>query len=211
MGGVSTVGPPQDPFAALGAQYEDAVPQPLRAPASPQKAQDPFAALGAVYEPAAPAATPIPAPVASHAPALQKYAKPGPYTTKLAPDQESAFQQWVKQNQVPWQDSPAADYDMRGYYKAMVAGDPDAHRAANLHFPDTWKTPYHKTFSNESIYATSGAPHWDGDVLKDASGQVIADERPKTDAARLNATNAQVQQKLDQHSATGTTMDPSLA
>src|SRR5580693_891418 len=69
------------------------------------------------------------------------YAKPGPYTTRLDPDSEKQFQQWVKQNKIPWRDEPNSDYDMRGFWKAQQAGDPNAKRAANLHFPDTFKTP----------------------------------------------------------------------
>lgn len=101
------------------------------------------------------------------------------YTTYLPPDQEAQFQSWVKANRIPWQDTPNADYDMRGFWKAQQSGDPNAQRASNLHFPDTYKTPYHRTFSNESIYATPDAPHWQGDVLIDKAGRVVADERPK--------------------------------
>ncbi len=95
------------------------------------------------------------------------YAKPGSYTTKLAPDEESKFQSWVKTNKVPWQDTPTADYDMRGYWKAQVGGDKNARTAINpvdhrLHYPDTWKTPYHQTFSRESQYALPTAGHWEG-------------------------------------------------
>jgi hypothetical protein len=104
------------------------------------------------------------------------FAKPGPYVTKLPTAQEQAFQSWVKKNKVPWQDTPTADYDMRGYWKAKQGGDPTAKQAGNLHFPDTYKTPYHKTFSNESRYATPNAPHWAGDRLIDQSGKVMADE-----------------------------------
>lgn len=105
----------------------------------------------------------------------------GQFTTYLGPEQEQSFQDWVKQNKIPWQDSPTADYDMRGFYQAMISGDPNAHRSsANLHFPDTWKTPYHKTFSNESIYSAGRpAPHWEGDRLIDDHGNVVADETPK--------------------------------
>ncbi|HVA94427.1 MAG TPA: hypothetical protein VNI36_05925 [Candidatus Dormibacteraeota bacterium] len=98
------------------------------------------------------------------------YSKPGPYTTKLAPADEQKFQQWVKQNKVPWQDTPTADYDMRGYWKAQQAGNKYAKTAINPqdhlpHYPDTWKTPYDATFSNESQYATPSAPHWEGNRL----------------------------------------------
>lgn len=37
----------------------------------------------------------------------------------------------------------------------------------------------HKTFSNESKYATPDAPHWEGDRLIDKNGRVVADETPK--------------------------------
>jgi hypothetical protein len=92
-------------------------------------------------------------------------AKPGPYLTQLQPSSEQSFQQWVKTNHIPWQESPTSDYDMRGFWQAQQSGDPNAKRASNLHFPDTYKTPYHKTFSNESKYATPSAPHWEGDRL----------------------------------------------
>lgn len=105
------------------------------------------------------------------------YTKPGPYVTKLDTKTENAFQNWVKTNKIPWEDVPTADYDMRGFYKAMIHGDPDAKRSStNLHFPDTWKTPYDKSFSNESIYATKDAPHWVGNKLVDTSGKVVFDE-----------------------------------
>jgi hypothetical protein len=66
-----------------------------------------------------------------------------------------------------------SDYDMRGYWQAMEAGDPYAKRAANRHFPDTWKTPYDRTFSRESKYAKPDAPRWVGDKLVDKNGKVI--------------------------------------
>lgn len=103
---------------------------------------------------------------------------PYPYQTVLEPSQEANFQSWVKQNKVPWQDTPTADYDMRGYYKAMQSGDPLARQASNMHYPDTYKTPYHKTFSNESKYATQDAPSWQGNRLVDNRGNIVADENP---------------------------------
>jgi hypothetical protein len=116
--------------------------------------------------------------------AASPYAKPGPYVTKLPPDQEAKFQGWVKQNNVPWQDTPTADYDMRGYYKALNSGDPNAKQQLSgfdgkMHFPDTYKTPYHRTFSNESQYALPNAPHWEDDRLVSSTGKLVADETPK--------------------------------
>lgn len=99
--------------------------------------------------------------------------------TKLASDEESKFQKWVKDNKIPWQDTPTADYDMRGYWKAMESGDPSAKRAANRHFPDTWKTPYHNSFSSESKYSKPGT-HWVGNrLIEDSTGKVLWDDDAK--------------------------------
>jgi hypothetical protein len=101
------------------------------------------------------------------------------YKTPLSPEDELKFQVWVKKNKIPFDDSPQSDYDMRGFWKAQQEGDPDAVRSTkNKHFPDTYKTPFHKTFSNESIYAADNAPHWDGNRLIDVNGNVVADETP---------------------------------
>lgn len=117
------------------------------------------------------------------------YAKPAPsggYLTRLSPAQEAQFQAWVKQNNVPFDPSPQADYDMRGFFKALKAGDPRASTGVNqndgkLHFGDYWKTPYHKSFSNESQWATAEAPRWnERDQLVLPSGSVVFDERAQT-------------------------------
>lgn len=106
------------------------------------------------------------------------------YQTDLLPEEEAKFQAWVKQNKVPWQDKPDADYDMRGYWKAQQGGDPSAAQSMNsndnkMHFPDTYKTPYHKSFSNESRYANPAtAPKWnDQDQLVTPDGKVVFDEK----------------------------------
>lgn len=112
-------------------------------------------------------------------------AKPGPYITQLSPDDEAKFQTWVKRNNIPMEnDTATSDYDMRGYYKDNVLGAGGVKTKVSRfdnrpHFPDTYKTPYHRTFSNESRYALPTAPHWDGDRLIDNSGRVIADETPQ--------------------------------
>ena len=94
------------------------------------------------------------------------------YTTDLG-EREPSFRNWVKDQKIPFDpDDPKSDYDMRGFWAEN--GD----RAENGHFPDTWKTPYHKTFSNESKYAPPDAPRWEGDRLIDKDGNVIADETP---------------------------------
>lgn len=98
------------------------------------------------------------------------------YATQLPPQDEQKFQQWIVANKIPWQDSPDADYDMRGYWKAQQSGDPSAKQAANLHFPDTYKTPWHHSFSNESMYATPDAPKWYGNKLMGKDGKLVWDD-----------------------------------
>ena len=113
------------------------------------------------------------------------WAKPGPYFTKLPKKQEKEFQQWVKDNNVPFEDGEQADYDMRGFFKALKEKDPRATTAVNpndnrMHFPDVWKTPYHHSFSAESQYSTGKAPSWNSaDQLVTPSGIVTFDERTK--------------------------------
>ena len=111
----------------------------------------------------------------------KQWAKSGPYETQLSPQDEYKFQQWVKKNNVPWQDSPTADYDMRGYWKALQEGKAKESRNiwdGRMHFPDTWKTPYSGSFSNESMYANQDAPHWDGNFLVTKDGHIVANETP---------------------------------
>jgi hypothetical protein len=118
----------------------------------------------------------------------KQWAKPGaaPFITKLSPDQEKEFQDWAAKNpdMVKGElDTKTPDYDVRGRWLAEKNGDPDAKltRSAfdgKLHASDKWKTPFNRTFSAESIYAAPGAPKWDGNVLKDKDGNVIADETP---------------------------------
>lgn len=120
------------------------------------------------------------------APVPPQYQAPYPQQTELPSDQERAFVQWVHANHVPFNAqsvSPTNDYDMRGFYKALTSGDPRARTGVNpsdeeLHFTDAFKTPYHKTFSDQSMYAAAGAPSWQGDKLVSKGGKVIADETP---------------------------------
>lgn len=120
----------------------------------------------------------------SPAPWQWRYAQPGPYQTPLSPEEEARFRYWIQANRVPFNpNNLASDYDMRGFWKALQAGDPRATTAINpvdqrMHFPDVWKTPYHQSFSNQSQYALPNAPHWnDQDQLIDANGNVVFDER----------------------------------
>ena len=120
-------------------------------------------------------------------PRLPDYVKPGDHTynTDLGKDQELKFQAWVKENNVPFDvAAPVSDYDMRGFYKALQAGDEKAKEALNpndkqMHFPDYWKTPYHKSFSAESQWADpKKAPRWnEQDQLVMPDGRVVFDEK----------------------------------
>lgn len=118
----------------------------------------------------------------------RRYARPGPYVTQLSPQEETGFQQWVKDKKIPFDPSPTSDYDMRGFYRGMKTGDKRASTGTNandgqLHFSDAWKTPYHKSFSAESQYATPDAPSWnDKDQLVDKQGRVVFDERAEVKA-----------------------------
>jgi hypothetical protein len=118
----------------------------------------------------------------------QAYALPpsmGSYLTKLPTQEELAFQQWVQQNQVPFNPAPNADYDMRGFWQALMANDPRATTAINpndkqMHYPDYWKTPYHESFSAESKWAAPGAPVWNNlDQLVLPSAKIAFDEKAK--------------------------------
>lgn len=116
----------------------------------------------------------------------RKYVQPrDSYSTALSPAEETAFRAWVKANKVPFNPNDSvSDYDMRGFYKGLQSNDPEARSAINpndkqLHFSDKWKTPYHKSFSNESMYATPNAPAWINDfqLADPTTGQVVFDER----------------------------------
>ena len=128
--------------------------------------------------------------VAGPAPQVFAQGTLGMYRTNLTPEQEQQFQSWVAQNNIPFEDDgPRSTYDMRGFWSAMQSGDPRAQQSLNpfdnrMHFPDIWKTPYHPTVSNESMYAPANAPHWAGDDatgwrLVDDSGRVVFDETPR--------------------------------
>jgi hypothetical protein len=95
------------------------------------------------------------------------FAKPSKtnYQTPLNSQQESAFRSWVKTSGAPFDPSATIqDYDMRGYW-AETGG---RGWTRGSHFPDTYKTPYDTTFSNQSKYANPNTPfEWHGDTLID--------------------------------------------
>jgi hypothetical protein len=115
-----------------------------------------------------------------------QWLKPGEhvYNTPLLPQDEGAFRQWLTTNNVPFDPNKrVSDYDMRGFWQGLQAGDPKATSAVDpndnrLHYPDYWKTPYHQTFSNESQWANDKAPAWnDKDQLVTPDGRVLFDDR----------------------------------
>lgn len=115
----------------------------------------------------------------------RQYAQPSQtYATALPPQQEQAFRAWVQQNKVPFNpNEPTQDYDMRGYYRD-VASQGENQTAINpndnqLHFPDTYKTPYHNSFSGESQYAAPNGPVWinDSQLADPKTGKILFDEK----------------------------------
>lgn len=111
------------------------------------------------------------------------------FNTILSPQEELVFQRWVKDNNVPFNPNGVGpqDYDMRGFYKGLMTGDPHAQSGINtndgqLHYSDYWKTPYHQSFSAESQWANpQTAPRWNNqDQLVAPDGTVVYDERAQT-------------------------------
>jgi len=104
--------------------------------------------------------------------------------TQLTPEQEIAFQQWVQANSVPFNPNDKyPDYDMRGYYQSLQQGTAEqpAVNAVDqqLHYPDTYKTPYHESFSAESQWAAPGAPTWEGEKLVSPTGEVVYETKAR--------------------------------
>lgn len=101
----------------------------------------------------------------------------------LTPEQEKAFRAWVVANKVPFNPGEKyPDYDMRGYYLAMqkgAAGSEVNPVDKRLHYPDTFKTPYHESFSRESQWAKEGAPSWQGQKLVSPAGEVVFETKPR--------------------------------
>lgn len=64
------------------------------------------------------------------------------YDTPLTSDQETDYKS-------KFGDDASQDYDMRGYYSDHPGVDPNAE---GQHYPDTYKKPWHPTFSDESQY-----------------------------------------------------------
>jgi hypothetical protein len=95
------------------------------------------------------------------------------YQTRLDPMRELMFRRWVADNRVPFDpDAAVVDYDMRGYFNETGGSE---WAGGGAHFPDTYKTPYDTSFSNDSMYAKPGTPFvWQGDDLVDTrNGQLV--------------------------------------
>ena len=97
------------------------------------------------------------------------------YSTKLTPEEEIKFQDWVQQKKAEGIIHPldeGYDYDMRGAYKAgtMPQNPGD-------HWVDTYKKPNHETFSNESIYATGDNAQYAGSWTGPNHDQYVAPEK----------------------------------
>ena len=119
------------------------------------------------------------------------YGLPGhPWSTQLSPEEEQVFQQHVQGGffgRIPSQEvlNPNADYDYRGFFHGIITGDPRAQGVINpkdkeLHYPDIWKTPLHRSFSNESQYANpETAPRWNNkdQLIDPKTGKVVFDEK----------------------------------
>jgi hypothetical protein len=115
----------------------------------------------------------------------------GPYQTKLTPAQELQFRQWVKTNKINFDpDAKIVDYDMRGYWLATGGKVPNVHERGGLGYPDTFKTPYDTTFSNQSKYATKSNPLvWKGDNLVNTkTGELVFGKATKGTAGKTTTT-----------------------
>jgi hypothetical protein len=109
-----------------------------------------------------------------------------PYNTPLSPMDEMMFQGWLGKNNVPFDPkAPVSDYDMRGFWKGLQEGHPQAQSAIDpndgkMHYPDYWKTPYHDTFSDQSQWAGPTAPKWnDQDQLVTPGARIQFDDRSR--------------------------------
>lgn len=109
------------------------------------------------------------------------------YQTTLTPAEEAKFQKYLadKSDKQDLGREDKLDYDMRGWWKAMLAGDERAKLTVDpndklKHRNDYWKTPYHETFSGESQWAGKNAPKWnDKDQLVAPDGTILFDDKAK--------------------------------
>lgn len=91
------------------------------------------------------------------------------FITELNDRKEKKFQDWYADAAAtlgldPNPDAYEQAYDYRGYW--LNNRDADV-SLPDFHFPDTWKQPHHKTFSDESVYAKGidNVGHWEGETF----------------------------------------------
>lgn len=131
------------------------------------------------------------------------------YQTPLSEENEIRFNNWLALNKNRLGEfdpkNTKEDYDMRGWWlENNGANAPDGH------FPDTHKTPYHETFSNESKYSTETAPKWvqsgsawmlidrEGNILKKEEGQPEEQPQPENqDTAPAKAQGLMARKNVD--------------
>jgi hypothetical protein len=120
-----------------------------------------------------------------------------PFGTNLKPEAEKEFASFAKNIQ----QLPTPDFDLRGLFKEakgkglvdkILGGQETELGGINpttqtFHFTDKFKTPFHKSFSRESQFATKDAPRWVQNEdqsfrLVDANNKTLIDER---DEAKL--------------------------
>lgn len=99
-----------------------------------------------------------------------------PFRTSIPYNRESEFQDWTRANRITDLDHPDSHYDYRGAFLEGVK--PEVAPDGVAHWPDTYKTPGHPTFSVESKYAAgrNDAGIWQGDQFVPAS-QLLESER----------------------------------
>lgn len=104
--------------------------------------------------------------------------QPVSYQTRLGPAMRSEFINWIRANHVPYDPSQTSDYDMPGFFQDAVMGNaesPDVNPYDHqIHFSDRRKTPFHASFSRESMWANpETAPAWSD------NGYQLVDPRTK--------------------------------
>lgn len=101
--------------------------------------------------------------------------------TDLSPLEEPRFRAWARQSNVTDVDAPDSYYDYRGLYKEL--GGKPVPISPDRHFPDTYKTHGHPTFSIESQYSTGpdDGGSWQGETY------VPAGTKPKIPSIRERA------------------------
>lgn len=80
------------------------------------------------------------------------------YNTPLSDSEEKEFQSWATSTFNNNVNQQLGNYDLRGAWKAIKAGD--VKFSENGHLPDKYKKPNHPTFSNDSQYSRHDGGEW---------------------------------------------------